>query len=113
MKRHVDKQADALYLRLDDSKITDAQEVSPGVALDFNEHNQLVGIEMLNLISRAPTLILVSLLCLAQFVWTLVHEQVTGWLLVGALLAVLLMNAAFHALYRWGKGLHALTQEPL
>lgn len=71
------------------------------------------GAIIVNLISRAPTLILVSLLCLAQFVWTLIHEQVTGWLLVAALLAVLLMNAAFHALYRWGKGLHALTQEPL
>jgi len=52
----VDKEADALYLRLDDSKIIESEEVSPGVVLDFNEHNQVVGIEMLNLSKRTPKL---------------------------------------------------------
>lgn len=61
MKLHVDKQADALYLRLDDSKIIESQEVSPGVVLDFNEHNQVVGIEMLNLSTRSTGLNLGSL----------------------------------------------------
>jgi uncharacterized protein YuzE len=56
MRLHVDKEADALYLRLDDSKIIESQEVSPGVVLDFNEHNQVVGIEILNLSKRAPKL---------------------------------------------------------
>ena len=54
MRLHVDKEADALYLRLDDSKIIESQEVSPGVVLDFNEHNQVVGIEILNLSKRTP-----------------------------------------------------------
>ena len=49
MKLHVDKEADALYLRLDDSKIVESEEVSPGVVLDYNEANELVGVEMLNL----------------------------------------------------------------
>ena len=56
MKLHVDKQADALYLRLDDSKIVESEEVSPGVVLDFNEANQVVGIEMLNLSTRSSEL---------------------------------------------------------
>lgn len=56
MRLHVDKEADALYLRLDDSKIVESEEVSPGVVLDFNEHNQVVGIEMLNLSRRTPDL---------------------------------------------------------
>ena len=56
MRLHVDKAADALYLRLDDSKIVESEEVSPGVVLDFNERNQVVGIEMLNLSKRAPNL---------------------------------------------------------
>ena len=56
MRLHVDKEADALYLRLDDSKIIESEEVSPGVVLDFNERNQVVGIEMLNLSKRTPTL---------------------------------------------------------
>ncbi len=56
MRLHVDKEADALYLRLDDSKIIESEEVSPGVVLDFNENNQVVGIEMLNLSQRTPKL---------------------------------------------------------
>ena len=54
MRLHVDKEADALYLRLDDSKIIESEEVSPGVVLDFNERNQVVGIEILNLSKRPP-----------------------------------------------------------
>ena len=37
MKLHVDKAADALYLRLDDSPISESEEVAPGVVLDYNE----------------------------------------------------------------------------
>lgn len=54
MKLHIDKEADALYLRLDDSRIIESEEVSPGIVLDFNEHNQVVGIEMLHLSRRSP-----------------------------------------------------------
>lgn len=56
MRLHVDKEADALYLRLDDSKIIESEEVSPGVVLDYNESNQVVGIEMLHLSKRTPNL---------------------------------------------------------
>ena len=56
MKLHVDKEADALYLRLDDSKIIETDEVAPGVILDYNEHNEVVGIEMLYLSRRTPNL---------------------------------------------------------
>jgi uncharacterized protein YuzE len=56
MKIHVDQDADALYLRLDDSKIIESEEVSPGVVLDYNERKQVVGIEMLNLSLRTPNL---------------------------------------------------------
>lgn len=56
MKLHIDQEADALYLRLDDSKIIESEEVSPGVVLDFNEDNQVVGIELLHLSRRSPQL---------------------------------------------------------
>lgn len=56
MKLKVDREADALYLRLDDSPIVESEEVSPGVVLDFNQQHQVVGIEMLNLSKRAPKL---------------------------------------------------------
>lgn len=56
MKLKVDQKADALYLRLDDSKIVESEEVSPGVVLDFNDRNQVVGVEVLELSKRSPRL---------------------------------------------------------
>ncbi len=56
MKLHVDQKADALYLRLDQSKIVESEEVSPGVVLDFDEHQHVVGVEILHLSERAPEL---------------------------------------------------------
>ena len=56
MRLKVDQKADALYLRLDDSKIIESEEVSPGVVLDFDDRNQVVGIEILQLSKRAPHL---------------------------------------------------------
>ena len=56
MKLTVDNEADALYLRLDDSKIIESEEVSPGVVLDLDERNQGVGIEMPNISRRTPKL---------------------------------------------------------
>ncbi len=56
MRLHVDKEADALYLRLDDSKIIESDEVAPGIILDYNENNEVVGIEMLHLSKRSPNL---------------------------------------------------------
>lgn len=54
MKLHFDPEADALYLRLDDSSIVESEEVQPGVALDFNADNQVVGVEILNVAKRVP-----------------------------------------------------------
>ena len=56
MKLHVDKEADALYLRLDGSVTVESAEVSPGVVLDYNESNEVVGVEMLCLSKRSSNL---------------------------------------------------------
>ena len=56
MKLTVDHEADALYLRLDDSRIVDSEEVSPGVVLDYDENDQVVGVEILGISKRAPNL---------------------------------------------------------
>ena len=61
MKLEVDSEADALYLRLDDSEIVQSEEVSPGIVLDYNEANEVVGLEMLRLSKRAPGLNLTDL----------------------------------------------------
>ena len=61
MKLRVDREADALYLRLDDSAIVESEEVSAGVVLDFNESRQVVGVEILHLSKRSDRLDLSSL----------------------------------------------------
>jgi uncharacterized protein YuzE len=55
MRLHYDPTTDALYLRLDESQVVDSQEVNPGVILDFNASNEVVGIEVLRLRSRFPS----------------------------------------------------------
>ena len=52
MKLKVDKENDALYLRLDDSEIIESEEVQPGVILDFDKNNRVAGIEILALSTR-------------------------------------------------------------
>ena len=61
MKLHVNKEADSLYLRFDDSAIVESAEVSPGVVLDYNESNEVVGVEMLHLSKRSSNLNLSTL----------------------------------------------------
>jgi uncharacterized protein YuzE len=55
MRLKVDREADPLCLRLD-SAIAESEEVSPGVVLDFNQQNRVVGIKMFDLSKRAPGL---------------------------------------------------------
>ena len=52
MKLKIDEEADALYLRLDESAIVESEEVQPGVVLDFNAEKVVVGVEVLNISKR-------------------------------------------------------------
>ncbi len=52
MRIKVDKEADALYFRLDENKIIESEEVQPGVILDFDGSHQVVGFEILNVSKR-------------------------------------------------------------
>ena len=52
MRIHYDEKADALYLRLDDSKVVESEQVKPGIVVDFNARKKVVGIEVLNLRRR-------------------------------------------------------------
>ncbi len=53
MKITVDKETDTLYFRLDENKIVESEEVRPGVILDFDENDTVIGVEFLNVSSRA------------------------------------------------------------
>lgn len=61
MRLRTDKEADALYFRLDDSEIVESVEVAPGVVLDYNRADDVVGVEMLGLSTRSPGLDLTDL----------------------------------------------------
>jgi uncharacterized protein YuzE len=62
MRLKVDEQADALYLSLSDGSASRSEEVSPGIVVDYDEQDRVVGIEMLYLSKRAPERNLRSLL---------------------------------------------------
>ncbi len=80
----------------------------PGVYLNWLAAAPVVvlgaplGAWMVQRIPRKPTLWLVSALCVAQFVWTCVHERVTGPTLALALAGVGAFLLIFQALYRRG-----------
>ncbi len=54
MRIKVDNETDALYFRLDENTIVESEEVQPGVILDFDAKNQVVGLEILD-ISKKQT----------------------------------------------------------
>jgi len=62
MKLKVDQQADALYLTLSEAPASRTEEVSPGVFVDYDEQDRVVGIEMLYLSKRVPEIDLRRLL---------------------------------------------------
>lgn len=52
MKLTIDPEADALYLRLNDAQILDSEQVASGIVLDYDAHDNVVGVEMLHLSRR-------------------------------------------------------------
>ena len=61
-----------------------------------------LGAWMVQRLPRAPTLWLVSALCVGQFLWVCLHERVTGAPLAAALAGVGVFVWIFHALHRRG-----------
>ncbi len=52
MKLDVDEEADALHLQLVDVPVVESEEVAPGVIVDYDAADQVVGIEVLHLSKR-------------------------------------------------------------
>ena len=52
MKLTIDPDADALYLRLSDAQIRDSEQVASGIVLDYDAHDNVIGVEMLHLSRR-------------------------------------------------------------
>jgi len=53
MRIRVDRENDVLYFRLDESRIVESEEIQPGVILDYDENDKVVGVEFLSISSRA------------------------------------------------------------
>ena len=53
MRIILDKESDALYFRLDQNRIVDSEEIKPGVIFDYDENDQVVGVEFMNISTRA------------------------------------------------------------
>ena len=49
MKIIVDKKNDALYFRIDENRIVESEEIQPGVILDYDNKDRVVGIEILGI----------------------------------------------------------------
>jgi uncharacterized protein YuzE len=52
MRLKVDRESDALYLRLDETAVVESEEIQPGVVLDYDAADNVVGVEILNLSKR-------------------------------------------------------------
>ncbi len=52
MKLTLDRDADALYLNLDETPAAESEEISPGVILDYSADGKVVVIDMLYLSKR-------------------------------------------------------------
>ena len=54
MRVKVDMESDALYFRLCEDDIEDSEEVAPGIIIDYNKGDDVVGIEILGISARLP-----------------------------------------------------------
>jgi uncharacterized protein YuzE len=54
MRLKVDQANDAVYFRLDEAAIVESEEVQPGVILDYDAQNRVVGVEILGIMERIP-----------------------------------------------------------
>lgn len=88
---------------------TELYGVAPEVGWNFLAAAPIValgaplGALVVEKLPRGPTLLIVSALCLAQFVWMVVEEGVTGWPLLASLVGIGAMNAIFLWLFRQGE----------
>jgi uncharacterized protein YuzE len=74
MKLKIDEEADALHLQLVDIPVVESEEVAPGVIVDYDEANQVVGIEVLYLSKRPQPVSLADF----QFQTTPKKDAATG-----------------------------------
>ena len=53
MKIQYDKDADAIYVRLSNDKIVESEEIKEDVIVDYNEKDEIVSVEILNIKTKS------------------------------------------------------------
>ena len=48
MKIEYDKEADAIYIQIQEKEVTTSREIEEGVIVDFDDEKKLIGFEVLN-----------------------------------------------------------------
>jgi uncharacterized protein YuzE len=54
MKLEYDSQADAAYIKLSAADVTDSEEIRPGIVVDYDAQDRVVGIEILHVRKDRP-----------------------------------------------------------
>jgi len=52
MKIEYDKEVDALYIRIQEKKVSKTKEVEEGINLDFDEQGKIIGLEIIGATER-------------------------------------------------------------
>jgi len=52
MKIEYDKEVDALYIRIQEKKVARTTELEPGINLDIDEENKIIGLEIIGATER-------------------------------------------------------------
>jgi uncharacterized membrane protein YfcA len=61
------------------------------------------GAMVVDRLPRAPTLLIVSTLCIGQFFWTVLKERVSGWALLMTIAGLVATNLVFHVMFKIGE----------
>ena len=58
MKLKYDSQVDAAYIKLGETEVADSEEVRPGIVVDYDAQDRVVGIEILHVRKERPDIAL-------------------------------------------------------
>jgi len=54
VKLQYDAQADAAYVKLSGAEVVDSEQVRPGIVLDYDSQDRVVGVEILHVRKQRP-----------------------------------------------------------
>jgi uncharacterized protein YuzE len=54
MKLEYDSQADAAYIKLNEAEVVESEEIRPGIVVDYDAQDRVIGIEILHVSKQRP-----------------------------------------------------------